>query len=188
VTFFVSSVTDTSFPNRYKVNRGGFMATQRTSLEIIENFLAQKRIAMVGVSRNPKEFSCMLFGELCRRGYDMIPVNPAATEILGRRCFARVRDIQPPPDATILMTAPAVTEAVICDCAEAGIQHVWMYSAGGQGAVSESAVEFCRERGIHVVEGECPYMFLPHAGLHRIHGWVRRIAGSYPRHAHHRAA
>ena len=164
------------------------MAKQRTSLEIIGNFLAQKRIAMVGISRNPKEFSCMLFGELCRRGHDMIPVNPAATEILGRTCFAQVREIQPPPDAAMLMTAPAVTESVVRDCAEAGVCHVWMYSAGGPGAVSESAVEFCRERGIHVVEGECPYMFLPHAGLHRIHGWVRRITGSYPQHARNRVA
>jgi hypothetical protein len=63
-----------------------------------------------------------------------------------------------------------------------------MYSAGGQGAVSLKAVEFCRERGIQVVPEECPYVFLPKAGFHRIYGFIRKITGSYPRRARARAA
>ena len=98
------------------------MATQNLSLETIEGFLAQKRMAMVGVSREPKSFSVMLFEELCRRGYDVIPVNPHMREVLGRRCFARVQDIQPPVEAALLMTSPEVTDAVVGDCAEAGRQ------------------------------------------------------------------
>jgi predicted CoA-binding protein len=157
------------------------MAAHRASLETIEDFLTQKRIAMVGVSRGPKEFSGMLFEELSKRGYDMVPVNPNAREVLGRPCFGRVQDIQPPVDAVILMTSPAVTEGVVRDCAEAGIRRVWMYRAGGQGAVSPAAVEFCRERGIAVVPGECPFMFLPNAGFHALHGFIRKITGRYPR-------
>jgi acyl-CoA synthetase (NDP forming) len=82
------------------------MGTQKVALEIIEDFLAQKRIAMI---------------------------NPGAAEVIGRPCFARVQDIQPPVDGVLLMTSPAVTEAVVEDCAEAGIRRVWMYSAGGTG-------------------------------------------------------
>lgn len=154
---------------------------QRASLDTIDDFLKQKRIAMVGISRQPKDFSAMLFEELCHRGYDMVPVNPAAEEILGKRCFARLQDVQPPVDAAILMTSPAATEAVVRDCAEAHIFLVWMYSAGGQGATSPKAIEFCRAHGIEVVPGECPYMFLPNGGFHRIHGFIRKITGSYPR-------
>jgi len=160
------------------------MGNQKVALEIIEDFLAQKRIAMVGLSRQPKDFSVMLFDELCRRGYEVIPVNPAASEVMGRPCFARVQDIKPPVDAVLLMTSPAVTEAVVEDCAAAGVRRVWMYSAGGQGAVSPKAVEFCRVNGIKVVPGECPFMFLPHNGFHRIHGLVRKITGNYPRRFH----
>jgi len=138
----------------------------------------------VGISREPKDFSVMLFEELCRRGYDVVPVNPNLPEVLGRRCYRDVQEIQPPVDAALLMTSPAVTETVVVDCAEAGIRRVWMYRAGGQGgAVSAKAVEFCREHGVQVVPGECPYMFLPAAGLHRIHGFIRKITGHYPRHA-----
>lgn len=61
------------------------MATQHASLEAIEDFLQQKRIAMAGVSRNPASFSVILFKELCRRGYDVVPVNPNTREVQGTR-------------------------------------------------------------------------------------------------------
>lgn len=160
------------------------MKTQCASLEIIEDFLAQKRIAIVGVSRDPANFSVKLFEELCRRGYDMVPVNPNTAEVQGRRCFARVQDIQPPVEAALLMTSPEATEAVVHDCAEARILRVWMYRAAGNGSVREKAVAFCREQGIRVVPGECPFMFLPDtAGFHRFHGFIRKITGRYPRRA-----
>ena len=159
------------------------MAIPSVSLETINDFLAQKRIAMVGVSRDPRDFSIMLFKELVRRGYDVVPVNPSMPEVLGRPCFARVQDIQPAVEGVLLMTTPGITDTVVSDCAEAGIKRVWMYRAGGTGAVSDKAVAFCRERGIEVVPGECPYMFFPHAGLHRVHGFIRKITGHYPRRA-----
>ena len=92
------------------------MAERQFSLEMIEDFLGQKRIAMIGVSRDPKHFSVTLFEELCRRGYDVIPVNPGAPSVNGRHCFARVQDIQPPVTAALLMTSPEVTERVIEEC------------------------------------------------------------------------
>ncbi len=153
----------------------------KPSLEMIEDFLARHRIAMVGVSRDPASFNTKLFDEFCRRGYDMVPVNPKATLIGPRACFGRVQDIQPPVEAVLLMTVPEVTEAAVRDCAEAGVTCVWMYQAGGQGAVSERAVEFCREHGIQVVEGECPLMFLPRTGFpHRVHRFIAKLVGSYP--------
>ncbi len=157
------------------------MPTQILSLETIEDFLAQKRIAMVGISREPRSFSVALFEELCRRGYEMIPVNPNIPNVLGQRCFARLQDIQPPVEAALLMTSPAITDTVVTDCAEAGIRRVWMYRAAGIGAVSPRAIAFCHERGIQVVPGQCPFMFLPAAGtVHRLHGFVRKITGRYP--------
>ena len=161
------------------------MATKTASLEIIENFLAQKRIAMVGISRDPASDSGRLFEELCRRGYDMVPVNPNTAGVQGRKCYARVQDIQPPVGAALVITTPDVTETVVNDCAEAGIRRIWMYRGIGKGSVSERAVAFCEERGMEVVPGQCPFMFLPEtAGFHRFHGFVRKIMGRYPRHEH----
>ena len=157
------------------------MATYRPSLETIEDFLAQKRIAMVGVSREPKSFSIALFEELCKRGYDVVPVNPKTPSVLGHPCFTRVQDVHPPVDAALIMTSPLATDTVVRDCADAGVRRVWMYRATGQGAVTPTAVAFCRDRGIQLVAGECPFMFLPAAGtIHRFHGFIRKITGRYP--------
>jgi uncharacterized protein len=159
------------------------MVTKTSSLAAIQDFLAQKRIAMVGISREPKDFSVQLFEELCRRGYDVVPVNPKTPNVLGRTCFARVQDIQPPVEAALLMTSAAITETVVSDCAEAGIRRVWMYRAAGKGAVNPKALAFCEEYGIKVIPGECPFMFLaPSTGVHRVHGFFRKITGRYPRH------
>jgi hypothetical protein len=122
------------------------MPLPSTSLEAIEDFLAQKRIALVGMSRDPKSMSAVLYKELFRRGYDVVLVNPNVQEIMGQKCFARLQDI---------------------------------------GAVSEHAVEVCRQRGISVVPGECPLMFLPKSGgIHSFHGFLRKLTGRYPKHSH----
>jgi uncharacterized protein len=160
------------------------METQVPDLGAIENFLAQKRIAMVGVSREPRSFSVSLFQELCRRGYDIVPVNPKTPNVLGRPCFARVQDIQPPVDAALVMTPPEITEKIVADCAQAGIRRVWLHRATGKGSVSPRAVEFCRAHAIEVIPGQCPFMFLPNAGgVHRFHAFIRKITGRYPRRA-----
>lgn len=155
------------------------MATTRRQ---IDDFWALKRIAVVGVSRDPKDFTHTLWQELRQRGYDTPPVNPKATEIDGRACYTRVQDIQPPVEGVVIMTPPAVTERVVRDCAEAGVRHVWMHRGAGVGSVSPTAVAFCEANGMDVVAGHCPYMFLPDTPFfHGLHGFVKKLTGSYPR-------
>ena len=151
-------------------------------LETIKDFLAQKRIAVVGVSRNPKDFNNSLFRDLRAAGYDAVPVNPLVKEVDGLRCFDRVQAIAPPVDGVLIMTRPDVTASIVRDCLEAGVKRVWMYRAAGPGAVSQSATEFCEKNGIRVVAGRCPYMFLPNtAWFHRLHGFLVKLAGKYPK-------
>ena len=153
-----------------------------TTLSEVRDFLSLHRIAMVGVSRDAKDFSRSLFHDLSSKGYDMVPVNPAMSELDSKRCFARVQDIQPPVEGALIMTAARDTERIVQDCAQAGIRSLWMYRAGGEGSVNPSAAAFCRSQGIHLVEGYCPYMFLPHTPFfHRIHGFILKLTGGYPR-------
>src|SRR5512140_3030683 len=111
-----------------------------TTRERIDDFLGQKRLAIVGVSRQPQDFTRLIFREFVRRGYDVVLVNPAAEEIEGRRSFPRVQDIAPPVDGVLILTPPQKTESVVLDCAAAGVTRVWMYRATGKGAVSQAAV------------------------------------------------
>lgn len=158
------------------------MALQPLSLETIEDFLAQKRIAIIGASRDPKSFSIMLFKEFVRRGYEVVPVNPKTPNVLGRACYARVGDIQPPVQGAILLTSQQVTEAAIAECAKAGISRIWIYGASGKSNVSQKTLASCEEQGIQVIAGQCPFMFLPACGgVHRLHGFVRKVTRRYPR-------
>jgi len=140
------------------------------------DFLAHKRLALVGLSRNPKDFSRYIYNELRQRGYDVVPVNPNVEEVDGVRCFARLQDVAPPVEGALVMTAANQSEGVVHDCAEAGIDRVWLHRGAGAGSVSQAAVDFCEKRGMRLVAGYCPYMFLSKASFfHRLHGFFRKL-------------
>jgi uncharacterized protein len=144
--------------------------------ENADDFLAHKRLALVGLSRNPQDFSRYVYKELRGRGYDVVPVNPNLAELDGARCFARLQDVTPPVEGALVMTAADQSEFVVHDCAEAGINRVWLHRATGVGSVSQAAVDFCQQRGMRLVAGYCPYMFLPKASFfHRLHGFFRKL-------------
>lgn len=149
--------------------------------EQIEAFLRTKRIAMVGVSRHPEDFSRKLFDELVRRGYDVVPVNPNTDRIGETPCYPRVTSIEKPVEAALLMNPNAQTAAVCDDCIAAKVPRLWMYCAVGNGAVDQVAAERCRQAGMDVIEGHCPFMFLENtAWFHRVHKAVLIFFGSYP--------
>jgi predicted CoA-binding protein len=154
----------------------------KTTMRQIDEFLALKRVAVVGVSRNEKEISHALWQELRQRRYDAIPVNPSATEIDGKPCFATVRDIAPPVEAALIMTTPAVAEQVLEDCAASGIRHVWLYGGLGGGPTTPATMATAERLGLDAVAGHCPYMFLPGTPVfHGIHGFAKKLTGSYPK-------
>jgi predicted CoA-binding protein len=147
----------------------------------IDEFLACRRVAFVGVSSQPDDFSRVVFHELVARGFDVIPVNPRLAEVEGRRAYARVQDIPGPVEAALLMTPSQVSETVMKDCAEAGIHHVWLHRGAGRGAVSDAALAEGERNHMSVVPGECPMMFLGEpAWPHRLHAWGRKMIGRYP--------
>jgi predicted CoA-binding protein len=149
-------------------------------LDLARDFLAAHLIALVGLSRNAKDFTRGVARELLRRGYDVVPVNPGAggAEIEGRPTFARLQDVAPPAEAALLFTAPAATDAVLRDALAAGIRKVWLHRGAGQGAASPGALAFCAANGLSAVHDLCPFMALPGASFpHRLHGALRRAFG-----------
>jgi predicted CoA-binding protein len=126
-------------------------------------FLTSRRIALVGFSRNPKDFSRLLDREFRRLGIEVVPVHPSAAEVDGRQCFVRVADIIPP------------AEGVALDCLDAGLRRIWFHHGGGPGSGSPEALALCSARGVAPVADLCPFMVISGASWpHRIHGWVRR--------------
>jgi uncharacterized protein len=152
-----------------------------SSASPITTFLAHRRLAFVGVSRDPKDFSRSLFRDWQARGYELVPIHPEAAEIEGRKAYPRIADVDPPVRAAFVMTPPAQTERVARECADAGVEALWMHRGVGQGAVSDAAVAACRSRGMSVVAGACPFMFLPGSGgVHAFHRFVLKLFGRLP--------
>jgi uncharacterized protein len=152
-----------------------------STIRDVEDFLALRRIAIVGVSRDPKDFSRLLFREMCDRGYEMVPINRAADEIDGRECFHSLQAVKESIEGVLVMTPFSATRQIVADCVAAGIRNVWIYRAGGQGAVSPEATAFCKQNGIRVVDGHCPFMFFRGTEfVHRAHGFLLKITRRYP--------
>jgi uncharacterized protein len=149
--------------------------------EAASEFLAHKRVAVTGVSREPKSHgSNTVYKRLRERGYDVFAVNPNAKEVEGDRSYKDLRSIPGGVDAVVIGTRPERAEAAMQECAELGIKHVWMHWGAGASSVSEAATVYGREHGITVIDGGCPLMFGSTADFgHKV---IRRVlAGRVPK-------
>jgi predicted CoA-binding protein len=135
-----------------------------TMKEAASAFLANKRIAVTGVSRTPKDHGANnVFKRLRDRGYQVFAVNPNTDQVEGAHSYHDLKSIPGGVDAVVIATAPTRAEGTMQECAELGIKQVWMHRACGEGSVSATATVYGREHGITVIDGGCPLMFEPTA-------------------------
>jgi predicted CoA-binding protein len=123
-------------------------------------FLANKRVAVTGVSRKPRDHgSNAVYRRLRDRGYQVFAVNPNAQEVEGDRSYPDLKSIPGGVDAVLIGTRPEIAADTMRECAELGIRHVWMHRGPGTGSVSPAATGYGRQHGITVIDGGCPLMF-----------------------------
>jgi predicted CoA-binding protein len=147
------------------------------SKKLVEDFIAQKKIAVVGVSRKKTKFGNAIYKELKQKGYQVFPINPHINAFEGDVCYPDLLSLPEKVDAVIINVPPAQTEKVVREAKRAGINKVWLQ----QGSQSEEAVKFCEENGIDYVANECILMFAqPSAFIHRAHRWVWGVLGKLP--------
>jgi predicted CoA-binding protein len=146
-------------------------------------FLTHKRVAVTGVSRTPKSHgSNVVYRRLRGRGYEVFAVNPNTDTVEGDPAYPDLHAIPGGVEAVVIGTRPEIADATMRECAELGIEHVWMHRGPGPGSVSKTAAAYGRERGIAVIDGGCPCMFGPTADLgHRAMRVVLALAGSVPK-------
>ena len=137
-----------------------------------EEFLSQKSIAVVGVSRS-RGFGNMAFRELKKRGYRVYPVNQNAVTVEGEQAYRNLDELPESVDGVLTVVPPDQTERVVADCVRLGIGQVWMQ----QGSESEEAIRACEEGGVSAVHGACILMYADPASFHRVHRWVWGLLG-----------
>lgn len=135
----------------------------------IDAFVKLKRIAVIGVSRQSTHFSRMVLRELQARGYDVALVHPVATEIEGLRCFASIKDVDPPVEGAMVLTPPDEAHRIGTECVHAGVTRLWLYRG------------IQAPKGSQAVLDECPLMWLSHpAWFHAAHKGLRSIFRTLP--------
>ncbi|MCL4248859.1 MAG: CoA-binding protein [Anaerolineae bacterium] len=132
-----------------------------TMQEMVDDFLAQQRIAVAGVSRSPDGTANLIYRKLKATGHTVYAINPNAETVEGDPCYPDVRSTPEKPDAVMIVTTPEVTDRIVRDCDVAGIKRVWMHCSlmHGVRSTSDSAVQYCKDHGIAVIPAGCPLMY-----------------------------
>jgi predicted CoA-binding protein len=152
---------------------------------LVKDFLAQKKIAVVGVS-DKRETGCNLgYRKFKEAGYTVSAVNPRLGMYEGEPCYPDLKSIPEKPDAVFILANPRVTEQIVQQCVDLGIKHVWMHCmmgtkpglAAGMTSVSPNAVQVCQENGITVIPGSCPNQFLEPDFGHKMMRVIFRTLG-----------
>ena len=150
----------------------------------VRDFLAQKRIAVAGVSRDDSHHPAanLIYRRLKRTGHAVFPVNPHMQTFEGDRCYPDLRSIPGGVDGVVIVTRPETTEKIVRDCGTAGVPRVWMHQSFGKGSsVSTEAVEYCRQHEIRVIAGACPMMYGKGVDFgHTCMRWILGFMGRLP--------
>jgi len=148
-------------------------------------FLAHKRVAVTGVSRQGSKDhgSNVVYRRLRDRGYDVFAINPHADSVEGDECFHELKSVPDGVEWVVIGTRPETAEATMRECVDLGISRVWMHqSPFGSGSVSPSAAEYGRRNGVTVIDGGCPSMFGPTSDPgHKVMLAIGKVTKKVPR-------
>ncbi len=151
----------------------------------VQDFLAQKRIAVAGVSRDNSHHPVgnLIYHRLKKTGHDVFPVNPNMQTFEGAPCYPNLRSIPGGVDGVVVITRPEVTTQIVRECGDAGVPRVWMHQSVLSGtSVSPEAIAYCDEHQISVIAGACPMMYGPHVDFgHACMRGILRLTRQLPK-------
>lgn len=119
--------------------------------ELIKEFMAKKRFAVIGATDNTEKYGNRIFKNLAKRGYEVYPVNPNLKEIEGVKCYPTLFDVPVKVDVVDFVVPPEVTESILNECKKLGLENIWLQP----GSESKNAIAFCRDNDLRVVYGTC---------------------------------
>lgn len=152
---------------------------------MVQDFLSQKKIAVVGVS-DKRETGCnMAYQKFKEHGYQVYPINPHISTYDGVTCYPDLKSIPEKPDAVFILANPKVTDEIVQECVDLEIKNIWMHCmmgtkpglAANMTSVSQNAVDTCKANGIAVIPGSCPNQFLDPDFGHKMMRGMWRMFG-----------
>lgn len=144
----------------------------------IKDFLAPKKMAIAGVSGNPKKFGYAIFKELRQKGFDICPINPRLEKIEDIKAYKTVDDIPDDYEKLFIVTPKSETDKIIRQAAQKGIKHVWVQQTAG----TKETYNVAKKYNIDLIEKECLFMYAePVESIHKFHRTIRKIFGLMPK-------
>ena len=110
-----------------------------------------KTIAIVGLSGNSLRASYFVGFYLQRHGYEVIPVNPRESEILGVRSFPTLRDVPVAVDVVNVFRAPAALPEIATEAVAIGARCLWCQFT----VINEEGARIAERGGLSVVMDRC---------------------------------
>ena len=148
-----------------------------TTLESIQSFLSQEKVAVAGVSRKKQKFGNAIFKELTKKGFQVYPVNPHIDDFQGQKCYHAVAELPEDVSALVINTKNDTTLQLVDDAKNKGIKNIWLQ----QGSINSRELEKLDDPELNIVSGQCIFMHAPHAkGIHAFHRWINKSFGAFP--------
>ncbi len=119
--------------------------------DVIRKVLTWRNVAIVGLSANELRASNFVGRYLQIRGYNVIPVNPRETTILGNKSYASLSEIPEPVDTVDVFRRPELVPAIAEEAVAIGARCLWMQF----GVINQEAAEIAEAGGLHVVMDKC---------------------------------
>jgi uncharacterized protein len=140
----------------------------------VQDFVDHKRIAIVGVSLDPKKFGGGAYKELKQRGYQVYAIHNEMKEFEGEPCYPDLASVKDKVDGVFVCVSPKKGEQVLRDAASAGLRRVWLQP----GAESAQLVKLAGELGLTAITGKCILMYAPPVrSVHGLHRTFVRVFG-----------
>ena len=119
--------------------------------EQIRNFLSMKKVAVIGMSKNSSKAAHYVPRYLSENGFDIKPVNPSTDEILGKKCYESVLDIDEEIDIVDVFRPSEEVLPFVQEAIKKNPKVIWLQ----EGIHNSEAEELARKAGIEVVFNRC---------------------------------
>ena len=150
--------------------------------EDFEQFLAEKRVAFVGASRNAAKFSNKIYEKLKESGYELHPVHPEMESVDGDGCVASISQLPGEVRTLMVIAGPDVCAKTLADVSGTNLSRIWLFSGKKNRPDVEGQIRRLTGEGVKVISGFCPFMFLePVGSVHSVHRFIARLFGQYPK-------
>ena len=117
----------------------------------IDAILNMRRVAVVGLSSDPWRDSYRVSRYMQSQGYNITPVNPNETEVLGVEARSSLRDLPEPPEEVNVFRRPEFVPEVVDEAIAVGAKAIWLQL----GVIDYEAAQRAREAGLLVVMDRC---------------------------------